>query len=491
MIEERQQQLIDPSVWDGKIWSSGWRVPAGGAADVLDKSSGATLGRVGVANAADVADACSRAQAASGAWAVTPGEKRVAILARAADLLAAASAEITEWVIRETGGIRPKGEFEVQASVGELREAAELIKHEVRRVIEVTPEHESIALRVPLGVVGIITPWNVPLVLAMRSIAPALALGNTVVLKPDVQTPIVGGFLIAELLRRAGLPDDVFHVLPGDAEPGAALTADPNVNMISFTGSTAIGRLVGEAGGRSLKRVSLELGGNSPFIVLDDADIELATSAGAFGSFFHQGQICMASSRHLVHEKIADAYVKRLSERANALPVGDPFTSQVALGPLINDQQLSRVIDILDRSTANGARVAAGGTHEGRFFRPTVLTGVTPATAAFSDEIFGPIAPVTTFASDEEAVELANRTEYGLAAAIYSRDVARAERIAARLRTGIAHINDQTVNDDARAPFGGFGSSGNGGRFGTLANLEEFSTWRWMTIRAQGHPYPF
>jgi benzaldehyde dehydrogenase (NAD) len=491
MIEERQQLLIVPSEWNGKIWSSGWRIPTGGATDVLDKSSGATLGRVGIASAGDVADACSRARAAGAAWAATSGDKRAAILVRAADILAAASAEITDWVIRETGGIRPKGEFEVQASAAELREAAELTKHEVRRVIEVTPEHESIALRVPLGVVGIITPWNVPLVLAMRSIAPALALGNTVVLKPDVQTPIVGGFLIAELLRRAGLPDDVFHVLPGDAEPGAALTADPNVDMISFTGSTAIGRLVGEAGGRSLKRVSLELGGNSPFIVLDDADIELATSAGAFGSFFHQGQICMASSRHLVHEKIADAYVTRLSERANALPVGDPFTSQVALGPLINDQQLGRVIDILDRSTANGALVAAGGTHDGRFFRPTVLTGVTPSTAAFSDEIFGPIAPVTTFANDDEAVELANRTEYGLAAAIYSHDVARAERIAARLRTGIAHINDQTVNDDARAPFGGFGSSGNGGRFGSLSNLEEFSTWRWMTIRAQGHPYPF
>jgi benzaldehyde dehydrogenase (NAD) len=486
-----QQHVIDPSIWQGKIWSSGWRASGGGTADVLDKSSGAVLGRVGVANAADVAAACSRARAASGAWAATPAEQRAAILTRAADLLAAASAEITEWVIRETGGIRPKGEFEVQASVAELREAAELTKHEARRVIEVTPEHESIALRVPLGVVGIITPWNVPLVLAMRSVAPALALGNAVVLKPDVQTPIVGGFLIAELLRQAGLPDDVFHVLPGDAEPGAALTADPNVNMISFTGSTAVGRLVGEAGGRSLKRVSLELGGNSPFIVLDDAELELATSAGAFGSFFHQGQICMASSRHLVHEKIADAYVKRLSERANALLVGDPFTSPVALGPLINDQQLHHLVDILERSTASGARVAAGGTHEGRFFRPTVLTGVTPASAAFSEEIFGPVAPVTTFAKDDEAIELANRTEYGLSAAIYSRDVARAERIAARLRTGIAHINDQTVNDDARAPFGGFGASGNGGRFGSLSNLEEFSTWRWMTIRPQGHPYPF
>ena len=491
MIEERQRHLIEPAEWDGKIWSSGWRKAGGGVTDVLDKSSGASLGRVGVANAGDVADACSRALAASAAWAATPAADRAAIMLRAADMLEAASVEITDWVIRETGGIRPKGEFEVHASAGELREAAALTKHEVRSVIETTPDMESFALRVPLGVVGIITPWNVPLVLAMRSVAPALALGNTVVLKPDVQTPIVGGFLIAELLHRAGLPDDVFHVLPGDAEPGAALTADPNVSMISFTGSTAVGRLVGEACGRSLKRVSLELGGNSPFIVLDDADLELATSAGAFGSFFHQGQICMASSRHLVHEKIADAYVKRLSERANALPVGDPFTTQAALGPLINEQQLGRVTDILARSTAAGARVAAGGTHEGRFFRPTVLTGVTPSTAAFSEEIFGPIAPVTTFANDDEAVALANQTEYGLAAAIYSRDVARAERIAARLRTGIAHINDQTVNDDARAPFGGFGASGNGGRFGSLSNLEEFTTWRWMTIRPQGHPYPF
>jgi benzaldehyde dehydrogenase (NAD) len=491
MIEARKLQLIDPAAWNDNICSSGWRIGRAGVANVLDKSSGAVLGRVGVADAADVADACLRALVASSSWAATPAEERAAIMLRAADILASASAEIADWVIRETGGIRPKGEFEVQASIGELREAAELTKHDVRRVIEVTPEVENIALRVPLGVVGIITPWNVPLVLAMRSVAPALALGNAVVLKPDIQTPIVGGFLIAEVLRRAGLPEGVFHVLPGDAEPGAALASDPNVQMISFTGSTAVGRLVGEAAGRTLKRVSLELGGNSPFIVLDDADLELASSAGAFGSFFHQGQICMASSRHLVHESIADAYIKRLSERANALQVGDPFTSAAALGPLINDQQLGRVTGILDRSVAGGARIEAGGTHEGRFFRPTVLTGVTPSSPAFVEEIFGPIAPVTTFATDDEVVALANQTEYGLSAAIYTRDIARAQKIAARLRTGIAHVNDQTVNDDARAPFGGMGASGNGGRFGSVSNLEEFTTWRWMTIRAEGHPYPF
>jgi benzaldehyde dehydrogenase (NAD) len=198
----------------------------------------------------------------------------------------------------------------------------------------------------------------------------------------------------------------------------------------------------------------------------------------------------MASSRHLVHEKIAPAYTKRLAERAAALAVGDP-TGHVHLGPLINDQQLSRVSDIVAKTVAAGATVEAGATNDGRFYRPTVLSGVTTTMSAFNDEIFGPVAPITTFATDEEAIELANQTEYGLSAGIFSNDVARATKIAERLNTGLVHINDQTVNDNAVAPFGGMGASGNGGRFGALANLEEFTTWRWMTIRAHGHPYPF
>jgi benzaldehyde dehydrogenase (NAD) len=490
MIEDRVAQLLDDELWQGKIYSNGWRTPTGGSTTVLDKATGASLGTTGIATKADVAEACARARAAFPAWAALPGEKRAAILNRAADLLAAAIDEISILEQRETGGIAPKAGFDVNGSIAELREAAKLVEHPMRHVIEKTDEVESVGLRVPLGVVGVIAPWNMPMILSMRAIAPALALGNTVVLKPDIQTPISGGFVFAAALAEAGLPDGVFHVLPGDAEPGAALTIDPNVNMIAFTGSTAVGRLVGEAAGRTLKRVSLELGGNSPFIVLDDADLELATSAGAFGSFFHQGQICMASSRHLVHEKIAPAYTKRLAERAAALAVGDP-TGHVHLGPLINDQQLSRVSEIVAKTVAAGATVEAGATNDGRFYRPTVLSGVTPAMSAFNDEIFGPVAPITTFATDEEAIELANQTEYGLSAGIFSNDVARATKIAERLNTGLVHINDQTVNDNAVAPFGGMGASGNGGRFGALTNLEEFTTWRWMTIRAKGHPYPF
>ncbi len=491
MIGDRVARLLDHELWQGKIYSSGWRSPAGGTAPVRDKATGDSLGTTGIANIADVAAACRRAKAALPAWRATPPAERAAILVRAADILTGAGDEIVAIEMRETGGIAAKAGFDVNVSIGEFREAAKLVQHPMRHVIEKTRDLESVAVRVPIGVVGVIAPWNMPMILSIRSIAPALALGNTVVLKPDIQTPISGGFVIAAALLAAGLPGDVFHVLPGDAEPGAALTSDPNVNMIAFTGSTQVGRLVGEAGGRTLKRVSLELGGNSPFIVLDDADLELATSAGAFGSFFYQGQICMASSRHLVHDKIAAAYVKRLTERAAALTVGDPTPGAVHLGPLINDNQLSRVSDIVERTVQAGARAETGATNEGRFYRPTVLTGVTPDMAAFSEEIFGPVAPITTFATDEEAIELANRTEYGLASAIYSNDVERAMRIAERLNTGLVHINDQTINDDPRVPFGGMGASGNGGRFGSLANLEEFTTWRWMTIRPKGHPYPF
>jgi benzaldehyde dehydrogenase (NAD) len=492
MIEERVQPLLDHAVWQGKIFSNGWRKAAGGTADVTDKSSGEVLGQTGLANAADIAEAAKRAKAALPAWAATPPAERAAILRRAADAFEKARDEVANFDVRETGGIRPKGDFETQIAIGELREAAALAESaEMHKVIEKTDEVESIAVRVPIGVVGVISPWNAPLILSIRSIAPAIALGCTVVAKPDIQTPVSGGFVIAAALAAAGLPDGVLHVLPGAAEAGNALTSDPNVNMISFTGSTAVGRIVGENAGRTLKRVSLELGGNSPLIILDDADLDLAAMGGAFGSFFHQGQICMATSRHLVHEKVADAYVKKLTERAANLGVGNPATEMVHLGPVINENQQKRVESIIKRTVDAGAKATTGGTNEGRFFRPTVLTGVTPAMAAFSEEIFGPVAPITTFKTDEEAIELANSTEYGLSSGIYSNNVERAMKIAERLNTGLVHINDQTVNDDPRIPFGGMGASGNGGRFGSLSNLEEFTTWRWMTIRKQGHPYPF
>ena len=261
--------------------------------------------------------------------------------------------------------------------------------------------------------------------------------------------------------------------------------------MISFTGSTATGRKVGEAAGRNLKRVVLELGGNSPLVVLEDADIEAASSAGAWGSFLHQGQICLAVSRHLVHESIADDYVKALAERASHLPVGNPATEEVALGPIINEKQVQRVARIVDESVSQGANLVTGGTHENLFFQPTVLGDVTSSMPAFTDEIFGPVAPVITFKDDAEAVELANATDYGLVAAVQSGSQRRAAAVGEQLHAGMVHVNDTTINEEPVAPFGGFGASSNGGHFGGVANLELWTEWQWQTSRDKAEPFPF
>jgi benzaldehyde dehydrogenase (NAD) len=266
---------------------------------------------------------------------------------------------------------------------------------------------------------------------------------------------------------------------------------DPNVAMVAFTGSTAVGREVGAAAGGRLKRVSLELGGNNALIVLDDADLEVASSAGAWGAFLHQGQVCMTAGRHIVLESVADEYLDRLAKRAEGLPVGDPFTEPVALGPLINERQLANVDRIVSETVAAGAEVRAGGTHERLFYRPTVLAGVTRAMPAFREEIFGPVAPVVVVRDEDEAVAVANDTEYGLVAAVQTGSLERGREVAARLRTGIVHINDQTLNNDAFAPFGGTGASGNGSRFGSQSSQDEFTQWQWVTSREQAHAFPF
>ena len=418
--------------------------------------------------------------------------ERVAVVRRAAELLERHRPELERWLIRESGSIPGKAAVEITASAGQLEMAAALIAHPLGHVLpSLTPGRTSLARRVPIGVVGVITPWNFPYVLAMRSVGPALALGNAVVLKCDPNTPVTGGVVIARIFEEAGLPSGLLHVLPGGADVGQALTEDPNVRMISFTGSTTTGRKVGAAAGSTLKRLVLELGGNSPLIVLDDADPVAASSAGAWGSFLHQGQICLAVSRHLVHESVAEAYIEALCERAGRLPVGNPDTEQVALGPIINERQVARVQRIVDDTVGAGATALTGGSADGLFYPPTVLAGVTPQMAAFREEIFGPVAPVITFSDDDEAVALANATEYGLSAAVQSGSPTRAARVAERLHAGMVHINDQTVNEEPPAPFGGFGASSNSGHFGGVANLELWTEWQWMTSREAAEPFPF
>jgi benzaldehyde dehydrogenase (NAD) len=340
--------------------------------------------------------------------------------------------------------------------------------------------------------VGVIAPFNAPLILSIRSVAPALALGNAVILKPDPRTAVCGGVVLARVFEEAGLPPGLLHVLPGGPETGAALVADPGVRVISFTGSTAAGRLVGEAAGRHLKRAHLELGGNSAMIVLDDADLDRAVGAAAWGSFFHQGQICMTTGRHLVHSSIYDEYVRLLARKADSLPVGDPATDEVALGPVIDAAQRDKIHKLVTTSVDAGAVLVAGGTYSGLFYRPTVLADATASAPAYREEVFGPVASVTPFSTDDEAVKLASDSDYGLSLGILTGDSMRGLALAERIPTGIVHVNDQTVNDEAHAPFGGVRASGTGSRFGGAeANIEAFTETRWVTVRGDIPSFPF
>src|SRR5579862_8510900 len=483
--------FLDESIWSGKVYSSGWKQPAGGDAPVTEPATGAELGRAGIASAADIAAATAAAAAAQAAWAATPHTERAALLRRAGDIWKANAAEIEQWNIRESGKIPPAAQFETHVATEEVYEAATLPSRPYGELLPSESPHLSFAERVPVGVVGVIAPFNFPQILAIRSVAPALALGNAVVLKPDPRTAVCGGVVLARVFEEAGLPEGVLHVLPGGPDVGETLITDPLVRIISFTGSTAVGRRVGELAARHLKRAHLELGGNSALVILDDADVAAAASAGAWGSFLHQGQICMTTGRHIVADKVYDDYVAALAEKASHLPVGDPTTGTVALGPIIDERQRDKVHSLVTGSTDQGARLAAGGTYEGLFYQPTVLADVTTGMPAYANEVFGPVAPVLRFSSFDEAAQIAADTEYGLSLGILTKDVMRGLDLARRIPTGIVHINEQTVDDEPNIPFGGVGASGTGARFGGTANLDAFTDTRWVTIRGDIAPYPF
>ncbi|TAA09757.1 aldehyde dehydrogenase family protein [Pseudoxanthomonas winnipegensis] len=482
--------VADAATWQGKLFDGQW-IAAPATLEVIEPGTGKPLHTVGKAGPSEVTAAVTRARAAQRGWAATAPRERAAVFHRAAAILQEHAAAAAALIARETGGILAKGEHEVREAIVLLQRAAAMPLHATGQVLPSVPGRLSLARQLPLGVIGVISPFNFPLVLSLRSVAPALAVGNAVVLKPDPRTPYAGGFVIAEVLAAAGLPEGLLHVLPGGADAGQALVEAPGVPMIAFTGSTAAGRRIGELAGRHLKKVSLELGGKNALIVLDDADLDKAVSAIAFGAYFHQGQICMATGRVLVQRGIAAELTRRLAEKARHLPVGDPATGQVALGPIIDQRQLQNVKDIVDASVAAGAVVEAGGTHEGLFYAPTVLSNVRPGMRAFEEEVFGPVANIIPFDHDEEAIELANATEYGLSAGVISASVGRAMAIGERLHTGLLHINDQTVADEVVNPFGGTGASGNGTSVGGPADWEQYTHWQWVTVKDAVPQYPF
>jgi benzaldehyde dehydrogenase (NAD) len=484
--------LLEPQLWKSNIFIGGeWAPGSGGVIDIVEPATGNALGEIGMASAADVAKAAETAATAQREWAALPHPERAGVLRRAGQLFAEHAEEISGWNVREVGAIPPMAGFAVHVAEQECYEAAALPSRSYGELLPSEQPRLSMARRIPAGVVGVISPFNVPLILSIRSVAPALALGNAVLLKPDPRTTVTGGVSIARVFEEAGLPAGVLQVLPGAVEVGEALVTHPLVRVISFTGSTAAGRRVGELAGKHLKRVHLELGGNSAMVVLDDADVEEAVTLAAFGTFFHQGQICMTTGRHIVHDKVYGQFVEQLADKAAHLPVGDPAAGEVALGPLIDAGQRDKIHEIVTSSVKAGARVAAGGSYDQLFYQATVLADVPADSRAFSEEIFGPVAPVARFTSLDEAVHLAGG-EYGLSLGIITKDVMKGLELADRIPTGIVHINDQTVSDEANSPFGGVGASGTGSRFGgATANIEAFTETQWVTMRSQPPTYPF
>jgi vanillin dehydrogenase len=385
------------------------------------------------------------------------------------------------------------GMFNCALAAGMLREAAAQAYGLVGDVIPSdVPGKLAMAVRAPAGVVVAIAPWNAPVILATRSVATPLAYANTVVLKASEISPRTHAAVV-HALQDAGLPPGVINLVTNAPEDAAdvvdELIAHPATRRINFTGSTRVGRIIAENAGRHLKRVLLELGGKAPMIVLGDADLDRAAAAASFGAFFHQGQICMSTERIVADRSVVDELAERLAEKARALNVGDPREETTHIGPLVNEAAVERVNELVRDAVAKGAQTLSGGEPDGMLFPPTVIKGVTPEMRVYAEESFGPLASIVAVDGPDEAVRVANDTEYGLAAAVFSANVPFALELAQRIESGICHVNDTTVQDEPQMPFGGVKGSGFG-RFGGRAALEEFTELRWITVQELPRQYP-
>ncbi len=487
----------EPKPYDGfeKMLVNGdWRQGSGAVTEDRNPYTDDVLARIHVAQEDEVDEAYRAAAAAQGKWAGRLPSERAAVLRRAAAIMEARREEIVDWLIRESGSTRIKANLEWQFTVNMTLEAATFQTRAEGYLIPADiPGKESRVYRQPVGVVGMISPWNFPLHLSNRSIAPALALGNAAVIKPASDTPVTGGLLLAKIYEEAGLPDGVLNVViaPGSAI-GDMFVLHPVPRVISFTGSTEVGKHIAElaAKGPVLKKVALELGGNSPSVVLDDADLEVAVDATVFGKFLHQGQICMSINRLIVDAKVHDEFVDRFAERVRGLKVGDPTDDDTVIGPVINESQLRRHQEHIERARAEGARQVVGGEARGLVLPPHVFVGVTNDMTIARDELFGPLVGIIKVRDEGEALEVANSTTYGLSAAVVTRDLGRGLRFARRVQAGMTHVNDSPVHDLANAPFGGEKSSGLGRYNGRWA-VEEFTTVHWISVQHEPMRYPF
>jgi benzaldehyde dehydrogenase (NAD) len=481
---ERQELLI----------GGDWRGAAGDDTfETNDPWAGETAGTAAAATRDDARAAADAAGEAFREWSQTPPSQRRELLQKAAGLLLERAPEIAGTVTQETGGTFGWGMFNCHLAAGMLGEAAAQTTAVTGEVIPSdVPGLTAMGLRVPAGVVLGIAPWNAPVILGTRAVATPLAYGNTVVLKASEICPRTHGE-IARAINDAGVPPGVVNLITHRGEDAAdvvdELIAHPAVRRVNFTGSTRVGRLVAENAARHLKRVLLELGGKAPMIVLADADLDEAVAAAKFGAFMHQGQICMATEKIIVESPALDTFAEQLGEKAAALNVGDPRDPETQIGPMVNRSALERVAGLVDEAVERGATVVTGGEADGPCYRPTVLSGVTPEMRIYHEESFGPVVGVMGADTHEEAVRIANDTEYGLAASVFAGHVPTAFDLVRQIESGIGHVNGATVHDEPQMPFGGVKASGFG-RFGGKAAIEEFTELRWVTIQEGHRHYP-
>jgi acyl-CoA reductase-like NAD-dependent aldehyde dehydrogenase len=479
-----------------KLLIAGRDVPAAGSAtfDRHDPISGEVATRASAACVADARAAADAAAAAFPKWSAAGPSERRAKLERAANLLESCAEQFTTILTAETGATGGWGHFNVHTAASMLREAAAMTTQIAGEVIPSdVPGSLAMAIRQPAGVVLGIAPWNAPIILGVRAIAMPLACGNTVILKASEICPATHR-LIGTVLNEAGLGEGVVNVISHDpkvSEPIAeALISHPAVKRVNFTGSTRVGKIIAGLSAKYLKPALLELGGKAPLIVLEDADLDAAVDATVFGAFANSGQICMSTERVIVEDRVADQFATKLARRVAALPCGDPRNGEFVLGSVVGKATVDRMQRLVNEAVARGAKVLCGGEWEGTIMKGIVVDHVTPDMALFREESFGPQVSITRAKSAEDAVKLANDTEYGLSAAIFSRDIGRAIELAKRIDSGICHINGPTVHDEAQMPFGGVKASGYG-RFGGKAGVSEFTDLRWITIQTSPRHYPF
>ena len=457
----------------------------------LDGSVATTAPAATVADAVAAADAASQAFAA---WAAMGPAERRGLLLKAAQALEAKVAEFTEAMAQETGASAIWAGFNVHLAAGMLQEAAALTTQIAGEVIPSNiPGSLAMAVRQPAGVVLGIAPWNAPVILGVRAISTALACGNTVILKGSELCPRTHS-LIVEALQEAGLPRGVVnYITNAPADAGAvveAIVAHPAVRRINFTGSTKVGRIIAQTCAKYLKPVVLELGGKAPLVILDDADLDAAVNGAAFGAFMNSGQICMSTERIIVDDKIADDFVARLAAKASKLPLGDPRQGPVVLGSVVDMATVQRCNELIEDALSKGAKLVCGGKADNTLMPATLLDHVTPDMRIYSEESFAPVKGIVRVSGVEAAIACANDNEYGLAAAVFGRDTARAYEVAKRIESGICHVNGPTVHDEAQMPFGGVKNSGYG-RFGGKAGIDAFTELRWITVQTTPRHYPF